>query len=391
MATTGKATAQADPQLEQQLLDAVEHWVEKELSPVVLHYDHKDEYPHDIVEQMKELGLFGATISPKYGGLGLSTRMYARIVARICEIWMAPTGIFNSHLIMASCVQRAGTEEQKQHFLPRFASGELRGGLGLTEPNAGTDVQAILSRAERDGDDYIINGTKTWISNGVEGTTFAVLVRTDPDAEPRHSGMSLFICEKGKGFTVGKKLKKLGYKSLDSAELVFDNFRCPASNLIGGVPGLGFRHVMGGLELGRINVAARGVGMAKGALKLAGQYAQERHTFGKPISEHQAIQIKLGEMATRARAAELLTEDAARRYDEGERCDMEAGMAKYFASEAALQNSTEGMRIFGGYSYSQEFDIERFYRDAPLLCIGEGTNEMQRIIISRQYVRRNPA
>ena len=382
--------AKADPQMEKQMLDAVERWVEKELRPVVKEYDHKDEYPYPIVEQMKEMGLFGATIDQAYGGLGLSARTYTRIISRICEVWMAPTGIFNSHLIMASCVQRAGTEEQKQRFLPRFATGELRGGLGLTEPNAGTDVQSLLSRGVRDGDDYVINGTKTWITNGIEGTAFAVLVKTDPDAQPRHSGMSLFVCEKGDGFTVSKKFDKLGYKSVDSAELLFDNFRVPAANLIGGVEGQGFKHVMGGLELGRINVAARGVGMAKGALKLSAQYAQERQTFGKPICEHQAIQIKLGEMTTRARAAELLTEDAADRYDSGQRCDMEAGMAKYAASEAAMKNSEEGMRIFAGYSYSKEFDIERFYRDAPLLCIGEGTNEMQRIIISRQYVGRNP-
>ncbi|MGI9345496.1 MAG: acyl-CoA dehydrogenase family protein [Gammaproteobacteria bacterium] len=380
----------ADSDVAQQMLVAIDRWVDQELKPIVKDYDHRDAYPHQIVEQMREMGLFGATIGQEYGGLGLSAQVYSRIIARICEVWMAPTGIFNSHLIMASCVERAGTEEQKQRWLPRFATGELRGGLGLTEPNAGTDVQGILSRGRREGSMYYINGSKTWISNGIQGSVFAVLVRTDPSAQPPHKGMSLFICEKGPGFSVGKKFEKLGYKCLDSAELLFDDYKISADNLVGGVEGLGFKHVMGGLELGRINVAARGVGMARGALQLAADYAQQRQTFGKPISEHQAIQTKLGEMATRVRAAELLTEDAAQRFDSGQRCDMEAGMAKYFASEAAMKNSEEGMRIFGGYSYSKEFDIERFYRDAPLLCIGEGTNEMQRIIISRQYVTRNP-
>jgi alkylation response protein AidB-like acyl-CoA dehydrogenase len=236
----------------------------------------------------------------------------------------------------------------------------------------------------------VIDGTKTWITNGVYGSCFAVLVKTDPQAEPRHRGMSMFICEKGAGFTVGKKLKKLGYKAIDSAELVFDRFRVPAANLVGGAEGHGFKHAVGGLELGRINVAARGAGIALGALQEALRYAQTRNTFGKPIAQHQAIQLKLADMATRVEAAKLLIEQAANKYDQGERCDMEAGMAKLFGSEAGVENSLEAMRIFGGYSYSTEFDVERFYRDAPLMCIGEGTNEMQRIIIARQLVERNP-
>jgi alkylation response protein AidB-like acyl-CoA dehydrogenase len=305
---------------------------------------------------------------------------------------MAPVGIFNSHLIMAACVQRHGTEEQKRRWLPRFASGELRGGIGLTEPNAGTDLQAIRTTARRDGPDhYVLNGTKTWITNGVEGSVFGVLVKTDPQAQPRHRGMSMFICEKGTGFRASRKLHKLGYKSIDSAELVFEDFRVPAANLVGGVEGQGFRQAVGGLELGRINVAARGAGIALGALREALRYAQQRQTFGKPIAQHQAIQLKLADMATRVEASRLLIEQAAAKYDTGERCDMEAGMAKLFASEAGLENSTEAMRIFGGYSYSTEFDVERFYRDAPLMCIGEGTNEMQRIIIARQLVERHPA
>lgn len=382
-----RAISQED---EAQLLDTIDRWVREEVAPVAKEHDHGDTYPEAIVEQMKELGLFGATISPDYGGIGLPATTYAKIVMRISSVWMAITGIFNSHLMMAAAVERFGTEAQKAHYLPRFATGELRGGVGLTEPDAGTDLQAIRTVARRDGDGYVIDGTKTWITNGIEGTCFAVLVKTDPQAEPRHRGMSLLLCEKGEGFTVGKRLEKLGYKSIDSAELVFDGHRVPADALIGGEEGQGFVQIAGGLELGRINVAARGAGIAEGALRLAGEYAQVRSSMGKPICQHQAIQLKLGEMATRARAARLLTLDAAEAYDRGERCDMEAGMAKYFASEAGVENALEGMRIHGGYSYSKEYEIERLFRDAPLMCIGEGTNEMQRIIIAKQLVKRNP-
>jgi alkylation response protein AidB-like acyl-CoA dehydrogenase len=288
-------------------------------------------------------------------------------------------------------VERFGTPAQKAKWLPKFASGEIRGGLALTEPNAGTDLQAIRMVAKREGDDYVINGTKTWISNGIKGGCFALLVKTDPKADPRYKGMSLFIAPKQEGFTTGKKFKKLGYNCIDSAELIFENYRISADNLIGGIEGQGFFQATGGLELGRINVAARGVGLAEGALRLAGEYAQLRETMGKPISEHQAIQLKIGEMVTRARAARLLTFDAAEAYDRGDRCDMEAGMAKFYASEAAVANSQDAMRVFGGYSYSKEYDIERLYRDSMLMCIGEGTNEMQRIIISKQWIKANPA
>jgi alkylation response protein AidB-like acyl-CoA dehydrogenase len=374
-----------------ELLDAIDRWVERELRPIVREYDHADLYPTHIVEQMKELGLFGATISPEYGGLGLSAVTYAKIVMRISAVWMSVTGIFNSHLMLAFAVEKFGAPEQKAAWLPKFASGEIRGGLALTEPDAGTDLQGIRLTARRDGDHYVINGTKLWITNGIEGSCFALLVKTDPKADPPRQGMSLFIAPKGPGFTAGRKLEKLGYKSIDTAELIFEDYRVPADHLIGGVEGQGFYQATGGLELGRINVAARGVGMAEGALDLATKYAQVRKTFGKPICQHQAIQLKLGEMATRARAARLLTLDAARAFDRGERCDMEAGMAKFFASEAALENATESMRIHGAYGYSKEYDIERLYRDAPLTCIGEGTNEMQRIIIARQWIKRNPA
>ena len=379
-----------DPEDEAAFLDSVDRWLQRSVIPVVMHHDHNDIWPAERVAEMAEMGLFGATIGREYGGLGLPATTYAKIVMKISAHWMAITGIFNSHLIMAVAIERFGTAAQKTAWLPRLASGEIRGGLALTEPNAGTDLQAIRMTAVREGDAYIINGTKTWISNALHADCFALLVKTDPAADPRYKGMSLFIADKRDGFTTGKKFKKLGYNAIDSAELIFDNYRVPAAQLIGGIEGQGFFQATGGLELGRINVAARGVGLAEGALRLATGYAQQRQTMGKPIAEHQAIQLKLGDMVTRARAARLLTLDAAQAYDRGERCDMEAGMAKYNASEAAVDNSQDAMRIYGGYSYSKEYDIERFYRDAMFLCIGEGTNEMQRMIISKQWVKRNP-
>jgi alkylation response protein AidB-like acyl-CoA dehydrogenase len=373
--------------MENEILDAIDRWCEREVAPHVMALEHADIWPGQMVEQMKALGLFGATISPQYGGLGLSAGIYSRIVTRISETWMSLTGIFNSHLMMALLVERYGAPALKEKYLPRFAAGEIRGGLALTEPNAGTDLQAIRLRARSEGDHYVLNGTKSWISNGIQGSCFAVLAKTDPDAQPRHKGMAMFLCEKGPGFTASRKLEKLGYKGIDSAELVFQDYRVPAANLIG-EEGRGFHQAVGGLELGRINVASRGVGVAKAALDEALRYSQQRETFGKPICEHQAIQLKLGEMATRVEAARLLVENAARIYDRGERCDVEAGMAKYFATEAAFDNAHEAMRIHGGYGYSKEFAVERLYRDAPLLCIGEGTNEMQRIIIARQLIAR---
>lgn len=380
-----------DPDDERAFMDAIDVWLEREVIPVIKYHDHGDIWPEKLVHQMAEMGLFGATIGQEYGGLGLPATTYAKIVMQISSHWMAITGIFNSHLIMAATVERYGTPEQKALWLPKFATGEIRGGLALTEPNAGTDLQAIRTLAVRDGDDYIINGTKTWISNALNGSCFAMLVKTDPKADPRYKGMSLFIADKRDGFTTGKKFKKLGYNAIDSAELIMEDYRVPASQLIGGVEGQGFFQATGGLELGRINVAARGVGLSEGSLRLATEYAQQRETMGKPIAQHQAIQLKLGEMVTRARAARLLTMDAAEAYDRGERCDMEAGIAKYFASESAVENSQEAMRIFGGYSYSKEYDIERYYRDAMMMCIGEGTNEIQRMIIAKQHIKNNPA
>ena len=376
---------------EQQILDAIDKLLDRDVRPYVMDIEHADEYPTDMVEGMKALGLFGAIIPQEYGGLGLPTTTYARIVERVSEVWMSLSGIFNSHLIMCSAVIRHGTEDQKREWLPKLATGEIRGGLALTEPNCGTDLQAIRMTAKRDGDDYIVNGTKTWISNGIHGTLFALLVKTDPNASPRHAGTSLFLAEKGPGFTVSRKLEKLGYKGIDSAELLFEDFRIPADRLIGLEEGRGLRHALGGLELGRINVAARGVGVASAAMKEAVKYSQQRETFGKPICEHQSIQIKLADMATQVEAARHLTMAAAKAFDSGERCDMEAGMAKLFATEAAVHNSMEAMRVHGGYGYSKEFPVERFYRDAPLLVIGEGTNELQKILIARQLVERNPA
>jgi butyryl-CoA dehydrogenase len=374
---------------EDAILETIDKWVEGEVRPIAREHDQADQYPHDLVEQMKDLGLFGAIISPDYGGLGLPASTYAKIVMKVASVWMAPSGVFNSHLIMASAIERAGTEEQKAEWLPKMASGALRGGIALTEPNAGTDLQAIRTRADRDGDGYVLNGTKMWITNSFHGDCLMVLAKTDMEAEPRHKGMSAFLCKKGEGYEVAKKLTKLGYRAIDTCELVLDNKRIPETALLGGQEGRGLQQVLGGLELGRINVAARGAGIAEGALQMATRYAQERETFGKPIVEHQAIQLKIGEMASRVAAAKLLVDDAAKRFDSGERCDMEAGMAKYFATETGVYCAEEAMRIFGGYSYAPEYEIERFYRDAMLMCIGEGTNELQRIIVAKQYVGRN--
>ena len=374
---------------EKAILDAIEVWVEKEVRPIAKKFDLADEYPHDLVEQMKELGLFGATIGTQYGGLGLSAWTYAQIVVKVASVWMAPSGIFNSHLIMASAIERSGTEAQKRKYLPLMASGAFRGSLGLTEPNAGTDLQAIRTVARREGDHYVVNGAKTWITNSMYGQGTLLLVKTDPTAQPRHKGMSMLIAEKTDGFNVVGKLKKLGYRSIDTCELSFEDYKVPVENLLGGEEGHGFQQTAGGLELGRINVAARGAGIAQGSLKMALRYAQERETFGKPIWQHQAIQFKLAEMVTQVEASMGLIETAARKFDAGERCDLESSMAKYFASEAGVFCSQEAMRTFGGYAYSVEYEIERFYRDAMLMVIGEGANEVLKTVIAKQLVDRN--
>ena len=380
-----------DQEQEELILDGIERFLERDVRPYVSELEAGDIYPEEIVIKMKELGLFGATISAEYGGLGLPATTYAKIVEKISATWMSVSGIINSHLIMAAAVERHGTDAQKESYLPRFASGELRGGVALTEPDAGTDLQAIRTVAKREGNQgYRVNGNKMWITNSIHGNCVALLAKTDPDAEPRHKGMSLFIAEKGPGFNVSRKLEKLGYKGIDTAELVFEDYFVAADRLIGGKEGFGLKQILSGLELGRINVAARGVGIAQAALDEAVNYSQMRKTFGKPICQHQAIQLKLADMATRAEAARLLPERAAEAYQRGDRADMEAGMAKLFATEAAMDNALDAMRVFGGYGYSKEFPIERMFRDAPLLLIGEGTNEIQRIVIARQRIERNP-
>jgi alkylation response protein AidB-like acyl-CoA dehydrogenase len=391
------AISEAD---ERALLDSVDRWLEKKVAPVAARLEEADEYPAELVRDMCEMGLMGALIDPEYGGLGLPALTYARIVARVSEEWMSLTGVFNSHVMMGLMVQKYGTKAQREHWLPSFASGELRGGLALTEPDAGTDLQGIRTIARKAGNEgYLISGAKLWITNSIEGDILAVLTKTDPGAEPRHRGMSMFIVptrDKATGQDMpgvirGRKLPKLGYRGVDTGEIVFED--CPvdaALSLIGGEEGKGFIMATSGLEVGRVNVAARGVGIARRALKESVAYAQIRQTMGKPIAQHQAIQLMLGEMAAKTRAAELLVEDAARAYDRGGRVDMEAGMAKWFATETAFQVATDAMRIHGAYGYSKEFPIERLYRDAPLLMIGEGTNEMQRIIIARQLIARNP-
>ena len=380
-----------DREQEEMILDGMERFLERDVRPYVSELEAEDIYPEEIVIKMKELGLFGATISAEYGGLGLPATTYAKIVEKISATWMSVSGIINSHLIMAAAVERHGTEAQKESYLPRFATGELRGGVALTEPDAGTDLQAIRTVAKREGNEgYRVNGNKMWITNSIHGNCVALLAKTDPKAQPRHTGMSLFIAEKGPGFNVSRKLEKLGYKGIDTAELVFEDYFVAADRLIGGKEGFGLKQILSGLELGRINVAARGVGIAQATLDESVKYSQMRKTFGKPICEHQAIQLKLAEMATRVQASRLLTERAAEAYQRGERADMEAGMAKLFATESAMENALDAMRIHGGYGYSKEFPIERMFRDAPLLLIGEGTNEIQRIVIARQLIERNP-
>jgi len=383
---------------ERALIDSIGRWLEKKVAPIAARLEEADEYPHELVADMCEMGLYGALIEPRYGGLGLSALTYSRIVGRISQEWMSLTGFFNSHLMMALIVQKFGTEAQKDHWLPRFATGELKGGLALTEAGAGTDLQGIRTVARRDGDQFRIDGAKLWITNAIEGDVLAVLVKTDPDAQPRHRGMTMLIAPTRDmatgaslpGVSRGRKLPKLGYRGIDTGEIAFENYACDAAlSLVGGEEGRGFLMATGGLEIGRVNVAARGVGIATRALGEAVAYAQVRRTMGKPIAEHQAIQLKLGAMAAKTRAAELLVEDAARAYDAGGRVDYEAGMAKWFATETALEVATDAMRIFGANGYSKEYPIERLYRDAPLLIIGEGANEMQLIIIARRLIARN--
>ena len=373
------------------IVNTIREFVRREVMPVASQMEHADEYPVDLVERMKELGLFGAIIPEEYGGLELDIGTYALVIEELCRGWMSLTGILNSHLIMSYMVATNGTQEQKERFLPLMATGEKRGGICITEPNAGSDVQAIETRAVRDGDDYVVNGSKTLITNGRNGNTFALVTKTDPNADPPRRGMSIFIAEKGPGFNVVRDVPKLGYKGIDTCDLSFDDYRVSGGNLIGGEEGQGFYQIMSGLEVGRVNVAARCVGIARAALEDTIKYAQQRETFGKPIAEHQAIQLMLAKMATQLQAAHLMVMNAADKKDRGERADMEAGMAKFFASEMCMQVALDAMRIHGGYGYTQDLNVERHFRDAPLMLIGEGTNEIQQLVIARNLLKNHPS
>jgi alkylation response protein AidB-like acyl-CoA dehydrogenase len=382
------------------ITEMVHQFADNEIIPVAEEYDHEDKFPEPIVEQMKELGLFGVTIPEEYGGMGLDLTTYAMIVEELSRGWISISGVVNTHFIGSYLLMKFGTEEQKDYFLPKMATGEIRAAFSLSEPEVGSDVQGIKSTAKQTGDgEWEINGQKMWVTNGLLSGVVFVLVKTDTKADPPYKGMTCFICEKepGKdkvpGLTIPPKIKKMGYKGVESTELVFDGFKVSEDRILGGPEGLGegFRQMMDALEVGRVNVAARGVGVAQRAMELALSYSQERKTFGKPIAEHQAITFKLAEMATRLEAARLLTLKAARMKDAGERSDLEAGMAKLFASEAAHANAEEALRIHGGYGYSKEYEIERIYRDAPLLLIGEGTSEIQKMVIGRKLLQRSRA
>ncbi len=401
MAVATPYTEKTDEQ--KAIIEMVREFVDKEILPQAEHYDHEDSFPEPIVEQMKELGLFGVTIPEEYGGMGLDLTTYTMIVEELSRGWISISGVVNTHFIGAYLLMEFGSEEQKQRFLPRMATGETRASFSLSEPEMGSDVQAIKTSAVKNDDGaWAINGQKMWVTNGLRSGVCFVLVKTDREASPAYKGMTCFIAEKEpgehentgdwKGLTVPPQIKKMGYKGVESTELVFDGYRCPAENILGGEEaglGKGFIQMMDALEVGRVNVAARGVGIAQRALELALRYSQERKTFGTEIAQHQAIQFKLADMATKVEAARLLTLRAARLKDAGERSDLEAGMAKLFASEAGKECVEDSFRIHGGYGYSKEYEIERLYRDAPLLLIGEGTSEIQRMVIGKKLLQRH--
>jgi alkylation response protein AidB-like acyl-CoA dehydrogenase len=381
----------ARDKMQKDIVEGIRQFVERQVIPVASRLEHDNEYPAEIVAGMKELGLFGCNVPQEYGGLGLDHATYAMIIEELARGWMSVVGPIGTHAVICDVINRFGGEEQKRKFLPGLASGERRGGLALSEADAGTDVQRITTTATRTADGYRINGAKMWITNGRHGNTFVLAAKTDSKADPPHRGISAFVIEKGApGFHVTRDIDKLGYKGVETCELAFDNFLVPAENLIGGVEGSGFKHIMTGLESERLNVAARGVGLARAAFEDAIQYAQQRHTFGKPICEHQTIQIKLADMGTRIEAARLLVASAAEKKDRGERCDLEVGMAKLFATEAAQEIALEALRIYGGAGYSTDHRVERYYRDAPLLIVGGGTNELQRLIIAKGLVAKYP-
>jgi len=384
------------------ILEMVRQFVDEQILPQAEHYDSVDEFPAPIVDQMKELGLFGVTISEEHGGMGLDLTTYTMIVEELSRGWISISGVVNTHFIGSYLLMKFGTDEQKERLLPRMATGEIRAAFSLSEPELGSDVQAIKTSAVKSGDAYEINGQKMWVTNGLMSGVVFVLAKTDRDAHPPYKGMTCFICEKEPGasentgahagLVVPPKIKKMGYKGVESTELVFDGYKCPADMILGGEDGglgKGFVQMMDALEVGRVNVAARGVGIAQRALELGLRYSQERKAFGKPIAQHQAIQFKLADMATKVEAARLLTLKAARMKDAGERSDLEAGMAKLFASEIGKEVVEDSFRIHGGYGYSKEYEIERLYRDAPLLLIGEGTSEIQRMVIGKKLLQRH--
>jgi alkylation response protein AidB-like acyl-CoA dehydrogenase len=382
-------TSDAEHAESNMLIDEIRRFVEREVLPVARELEHGDIYPVALIDKLKQMGIFSATIPEAYGGLGLDFATYTHIVEQLARGWMSLAGVVNTHVLVAYMITAYGTEEQRQRYLPVMAEGDQRGGLCISEANAGSDVQAITMTAGRSGDNYVLNGSKLWVTNGVHASIFAVLARTDPSAQPPYRGMSVFIVEKGlSGLSVGRTFDKLGYKGVDTAELLFDNVSVPAANLLGGKEGAGFKHAMSGLEVGRINVSARAIGVAQAAFEDAIRYAQQRVTFGQPIAQHQAIQLKLADMATKIEAARLLLQKAAQQKDRGERCDLEAGMAKLFASEMCQEVTLEALRIFGGFGYTKEFNVERYYRDAPFMLVGEGTSEIQRLVIARQLLEK---
>jgi alkylation response protein AidB-like acyl-CoA dehydrogenase len=384
--------------IQQEIISTVRTFVDKEILPVATELEHKDEYPTEIVEGLKELGIFGLMIPEEYGGLGESLLTYALTVEEIARGWMSVSGIINTHFIVAYMLKQHGTQEQKDHFLPRMATGEVRGAFSMSEPGLGSDVSAIRTKGVRDGDDYVINGQKMWLTNGGTSNLVAVLCRTDegqPEGSAPHKSMTTFLIEKEPGFgpnptvpglTVPGKIDKMGYKGVDTTELILEDVRIPSNRVLGGQSGRGFYQMMDGVEVGRVNVAARGCGVARRAFELGISYAQQRQTFGKPIAQHQAISFKLAEMATKVEAAHQMMVNAARKKDSGQRNDLEAGMAKYLASEYCKEVVEDAFRIHGGYGFSKEYEIERLYREAPMLLIGEGTAEIQKMIIGRRLL-----
>lgn len=380
------------------IIETVREFVDKEVIPVADEMEHRDEFPEAIVEKMKKMGLFGVTIPEEFGGLGQRLTIYALIVAEVSRGWMSLSGIMNTHFIGGYLIRKHGTDEQRKNYLPKMATGEVRAALSMSEPEAGSDVAAIQCKAIRDGDEYVVNGQKMWVTNGLRSGIVMLLCKTDPQADPPHRGISMLIVDKtpgeekpAPGLVVGRNIPKLGYKGVETTELIFDGYRIPAKQLLGTEEGLGFRQVMDGIEVGRVNVSARAVGVATRAFEEAIHYAQVRKTMGKPIAQHQAIQFKLAEMATKVEAARLMMLNAAQKKDAGERSDLEAGMAKLFASEICYEVCLDALRVHGGYGYSAEFTVERLYRDAPFLLIGEGTNEIQKLVIARQLLERYKA